>query len=49
MRMFLRCKLDVLMLSDPRMKDKGERAFGPVLGKVSGVDVGRGRKEVGLL
>ena len=44
--MFVKHKLNVLELSETKMKGKGEREFSPVLGKVSGVDVGRDR-EVG--
>ena len=56
-KMFVRHKLDVLALSEMKMKGKGEggrgrgrereREFGSVLGRVSGVDGGRGREEVG--
>ena len=45
----MRRKLDVLALSETKMKGKGERVFGPMLGRVSGVNGGRGREGVGLL
>ena len=48
-RMFVRRKLDVLALSETKMKGEGEREFGPVKGRVSGVVGGRGREGVGLL
>ena len=48
-RMFVRRKLDVLALSETKMKGKGDSEFGPVLGRVSGVVGGRGREGVGLL
>ena len=48
-RMFVRRKMDVLALSETKMKGKGEREFGPVFGRVSGVNGGRAREGVGLL
>ena len=48
-RMFVKRKLDVLALCETKMKGKGEREFGPVVGRVSGVDGGRGREGVGIL
>ena len=44
----MRLKLDVLALSETKMKDR-EKEFGPVLRTVSGVDGGRGGGGVGLL
>ena len=41
--------MDVLALSATKMRGKGERKFGPVLGRVSGVMGGRCREGVGLL
>ena len=48
-RMFVRHKFDVLAMSETKMKGKGEREFGPVLGRVSSVDGGSRRERVGLL
>ena len=47
--MFVRRKLDVLALNETKMKGRGEREFGPVKGRVSGVIDGRGREGVGLV
>ena len=41
-RMFVKRKLNVLAMSETKMKGKGERVFGPVLGRVFGVDGGKG-------
>ena len=48
-RMFVRRKLDVLAVNETKMKGRGEREFGSVQGRVSGVTNGRGREGVGLL
>ena len=42
-------KLDVLALSETKMKGKGESVFGAVKGRISGVMNGRAREGVGLL
>ena len=47
--MFVRRKLDVLAPNETKLKGRGEREFGPVKGRVSGVIDGRGREGVGLL
>ena len=47
-KMLVKHKFDVVAISGMKMKGKGERVFGSVLGRVSGVDGGRGRKGVGL-
>ena len=44
----MRQKLDVLAMSETKMKGKGEREFGQVLGRVYGADGGMGREGVGL-
>ena len=48
-RMFVRRKLDVLAMNETKMKGRGERVFGPVIGRVSGVMDGRGREGVGII
>ena len=48
-KMFAERKLDVLALSETKMKGKGEREFGSVNGRVSGVVRGRAREGVALL
>ena len=47
--MFVRRKMDVCALSETKMKGKGEVMFGNVVGRVSGVERGRGREGVALL
>ncbi len=47
--MFGRRRMDVLALSETKMKGKGERMFGDVIGRVSGVVNGRAREGVALL
>ena len=42
--MFLRRRLDVCALSETKLKGKGEVMFGEVVGRVSGVAVGRARE-----
>ena len=42
-------KLDVLALSETKMKGKGESVFGAMKGRISGVMNGRAREGVGLL
>ena len=42
-------KLDVLALSETKMKGKDESVFGAVKGRISGVMNGRAREGVGLL
>ena len=46
---FLRRRFDVCALSETKLKGKGEVMFGKVVGRVSGVAVGRARKGVALL
>ena len=46
-RIFVRCKLDGLAMIETKLKSKGERKFGSALGRVSGVDGGRGGEGVG--
>ena len=48
-RMFERRKMDVLALSETKLKGKGEAKFGNVVGRISGVEGGRGREGVALL
>ena len=48
-KMFLRRRFDVCALSETELKGKGEVMFGEVVGRVSGVAVGRARKGVALL
>ena len=47
--MFERRKIDVLALSETKVKGKGECMFGRVTGRMSGVDGGRAREGVGLI
>ena len=47
--MFVKRKLDVLALSETKMKGKGEAEFGDVKGRISGVERGRAREGVALL
>ena len=47
--MFDERNLDALALSKTKMKEKGERAFGEVIGRVSGVERGRAKEGVALL
>ena len=47
--MFKRRSMDVLALSETKMKGKGEMAFGEVTGRVSGVDRGRAREGVPVM
>ena len=46
---FQRRKIDVLALSETKLKGKGEVAFGGVTGRVSGVGGGRAREGVALV
>ena len=48
-KMFLRRRFDVRALSETKLKRKGEVIFGEVVGRVSGVAVGRVREGVALL
>ena len=48
-KMFLRRRFDVCALSDTELKGKGEVMFGEVVGRVSGVAVGRATEGVALL
>ena len=48
-KMFLRWRFDVCALSETKLKGKSEVMFGEVVGRVSGVVVGRARKVVALL
>ena len=48
-KMFLRRSFDVCALSETKLKGKGEVIFGEVVGRVSGVEVGRAREGVTLL
>ena len=47
--LFERRRMDVLALSETKMKGTGEMEFGGVVGRVSGVTSGRGREGVALL
>ena len=47
--MFRKIRMDVLALSETKMKGKGEVAFGEVTGRVSGVMRGRAKEGVALL
>ena len=47
--MFLRQGFDVCALSETKLKGKGEVMFGEVVGRVSGVAIGRAREGVALL
>ncbi len=47
--MFARRKIDMLSLNETKMKGTGEREFGDVIGRVSGVVNGRAREGVALL
>ena len=47
--MFVRRKMDVLALSETKVKGRGEAVFGEVTGRVSGVVSGKAREGVGLL
>ena len=48
-RMFLERELDVLALSEVKIKGTGDRDFGSVAGRVSGVRGGRAREGVAIL
>ena len=48
-KMFLRRRFDVCALSETKLKGKSDVMFGEVLGRVSGVAVGRAREGVALL
>ena len=48
-KMFLRRGFDVCALSKTKLKAKGEVMFGEVVGRVSGIAVGRAREWVALL
>jgi len=48
-RMFDRRRIDVLALSETKMKGKCEVMFGGVVGRMSGIEGGRAREGVGLL
>lgn len=48
-KMFSRRKIDVLALCETKMIGKGERQFGEVFGRVSGVERGRAREGVAML
>lgn len=47
--MFESRKMDVLALSETKVKGKGECVFGGVIGRVSGVEGGRAREGVGII
>ena len=47
--MFVRRKMDVLALSETKLRGKGECKFGSVIGRFSGVKRGRGREGVAIL
>ena len=47
--MFVRRKMDVLALSETKIKGKEDIAFGEVIGRVSGVERGRAKEGVALL
>ena len=46
---FLRRRFDMCALSETKLNGKGEVMFGEVVGRVSGVAVGRAREGVALL
>ena len=48
-RLFVKRKMDVLALSETKMKGKGEAEFGEVKGRISGIERGRAREGVALL
>ena len=48
-KIFLRRRFDVCALSETKLKGKGEVMFVEVVGRVSGVAVGRAREGVALL
>ena len=48
-RMFVERGLDVLVLSETKLKGKGEVSFGEVVGRVSGVDSGSAREGVCII
>ena len=48
-KMFLRRRFDVCALSETKLKGKSEVMFGEVVGRMSGVAVGRAREGVSLL
>ena len=48
-KMFLTRRFDVFALSKTKLKGKGEVMFGEVVGRVSGVAVGKAREGVALL
>ena len=48
-KIFLRRRFDVCALSETKLKGKGEVMLGTVMGRVSGVAVGRAREGVALL
>ena len=48
-RMFEERGLDVLVVSETKLKGRGERMFGNVVGRVSGVSNGRAREGVGII
>ena len=48
-KMFLRRRFDVCALSETQLKGKGEVMFCEMVGRVSGVAVGRAREGVALL
>ena len=47
--MFKDRRMDVLALCETKMKGKGERVFGEIVGRVSGVERGRAKEGVALL
>ena len=47
--MFVKRKMDVLALSETKMKGKGEAEFREVKGRISGIERGRAREGVALL
>ena len=47
--MFVRRKMDVLALSETKMKGRGEALFGEITGRISGVRRGNAREGVGIL
>ena len=48
-RLFEERGLDVLVMSETKLRGKGERSFGKVVGRVSGVSGGSAREGVGII
>ena len=48
-RLFEERGLDVLVLSETKLRGRGERAFGSAMGRVSGVSSGRAKEGVCII